>query len=116
MDRLTYRTEDGWVGVNSLEDKTISPTSVAIHKLAEFEDLLEECGFEDIKTFKMAIKLMQSMNTVGVKYCAENQKLKDRWQKLKTILRVNLDTVSNNFAIVYSIILNKMQELEKDDE
>ena len=41
MDRLTYITEDGWVGVNSLEDKTISPTSVAIHKLAEFEDLLE---------------------------------------------------------------------------
>ena len=52
MQRLTYRTEDGWVGVNNLEDKTISPTSVAIHKLAEFEDFMEENGFESLEELK----------------------------------------------------------------
>ena len=118
MDRLTYRTEDGWVGVNILEDKTISPTSVAIHKLAEFEDLLEEYNFEDIKTFKMAIKLMQSMNSVGVKYCAENQKLKDRWQKLKeSILEFkNRDDTTEDDTAGLWFVIEKMQELEKDDE
>lgn len=40
------------------------------------------------------------------------QPLKDRWEKLKRILKINCDAVSNNFSIVYSIILEKMEELE----
>lgn len=40
------------------------------------------------------------------------QPLQDRWEKLKRILKINCDAVSNNFSIVYSIILEKMQELE----
>ena len=52
MDRLTYRTDNGWVGVNNLEDKTVSPTSVAIHKLADIEDFMEENKFESLQHLK----------------------------------------------------------------
>ena len=52
MDRLTYRTEKGWVGVKNLEDKTVSPTSVAIHKLTDIEDFIEEYGFENWEDLK----------------------------------------------------------------
>lgn len=49
MQRLTYKTEKGWVGVHNLDDKTVSPTSVAIHKLAEFEDFMENFDFDDLE-------------------------------------------------------------------
>ena len=54
MERLTYKTQDGWVGVNEQEDKTVSPTSVAIHKLCELEDVLEEfelTSAEDLRNY-----------------------------------------------------------------
>ena len=51
MERLTYKTQDGWVGVNEQEDKTVSPTSVAIHKLCELEDVLEKWHIEDLDKF-----------------------------------------------------------------
>ena len=52
MSRLTYRTDNGFVGVNNLEDKTVSPTSVAIHKLADIEDFFEELGFDNLQDLK----------------------------------------------------------------
>lgn len=47
MERLTYKTQDGWVGIKEQEDKTVSPTSLAIHKLCELEDVLEEYNIQD---------------------------------------------------------------------
>lgn len=46
MERLTYKTENGWVGINEQEDKFVSPTSIAIHKLCELEDVMEKYGIE----------------------------------------------------------------------
>ena len=106
MNRLTAKKEDRyfegeefWV---SAEETSMDKIDDVYFKLAEFEDLMEEYDFEDIKTFKMAIKLMQSMNSVGVKYCAENQKLKDRWQKLKEWA----------LYMCYFELADKMEELE----
>ena len=102
MNRLTFRTEDGWVGVNNLEDKTVSPTSVAIHKLAEFEDFMEEQGFEDLESFKWALNFMKDLNKVGAKTLIENQTFQDRWQKLKEWA----------LYMCYFELADKMEELE----
>lgn len=56
MGRLTYKTQDGWVGVNEQEDKTVSPTSVALHKLCELEDVLEKYGIENLEEYISALR------------------------------------------------------------
>ena len=52
-------------------------------KLGEFEDFMEEQGFEDLDTFRTAINLNQLMNRAGIEYFKENQALKDKIQELE---------------------------------
>ena len=40
--RLTYRTEDGWVGVNDQTNGVVSTNSQAVHRLADIEDIMEK--------------------------------------------------------------------------
>lgn len=121
MERLTIRNSDG-----TYSQPTHITFEKMFYKLAEFEDFMEEQGFEDLETFKMAIKLMQSMNSVGVKYCAENQKLKDRWQKLKELLEEDIKNNEKEFNesplvfarnyITYGYwLLDRIKELEDDE-
>lgn len=65
----------------------------AIDKLAEFEDFMEENGFESLEELQKHIELINDYyneikNTGTCGFCEhldnkENQTLKDRWQKLK---------------------------------
>lgn len=56
MKRLTYKTEYGWVCVKEQEDNTISPTTVALHKLCELEDVLEKYEIENLEEYICALK------------------------------------------------------------
>ena len=143
MSRLTYRTENGWVGVHNLEDKTVSSTSVAIHKLAEFEDFMEDNGFRSFDDLYYAfgyIRFVDGYDEVKdeeihkqefIRYADaykdrvkaykelynKNQALKDRWQKLKEFI-----VKEQGYASMYQLeriealddVKDKMQELEKE--
>ena len=85
------------------------------NKLCEFEDFIEEMGFEDLETFRMGIKLMQSMNSVGVKQFAEMQLLKQRWTTLrKWIVKQQgyMSMTQEERFKAFDDILEKMHELE----
>lgn len=124
MERLTYKTENGWVGVHNLEDKNISPTSVAIRKLAEFEDFMEEQGFEDLDDLKKALGkqfeitqkprhlgreingvyftneqcfILSQFSEFNISYLKKYQALKDRWQKLKKLLEEDMEHNSKEY-------------------
>lgn len=123
MERLTYRTKDGWVGVNNLDDKSVSPTSVAIHKLAYIEDFMEEQGFEsfehlkdELSGLKAGYDFVWEQGTDAIKeLIQENQKGKDNWQELRKYVEKYADNFDEAVASVCDLILMKMQELEKDD-
>lgn len=44
----------------------------------------------------------------------ENQALKSRWQELKEWAENNHNVADEDYAIIYSFVLKKMQELEKE--
>lgn len=134
MERLTKK-ENGWVYVRNLEDKNVSPTRVAIRKLAEFEDFMEANKFNNIKELQDALngkfqgffdekhKLWKQLVAKYTKCEKENQALKDRWQKLKEWVEDDDDVVgfsheyanqSSDTVIKQYDILTKMQELEKE--
>ena len=46
--RLTYRTEDGWVGVNDQTNGVVSTNSQAVHRLADIEDIMEKYGIDSV--------------------------------------------------------------------
>ena len=101
-------------------------------KLAEFEDFMEEQGFEDLSTFRMAISLNQLMNKAGVEHFKENQELKARWEKLKDFIVSELreaektgtecDDEYDYFYLVgtavefYKSLLKTMRELEEGND
>lgn len=121
MKRLTYRDENGWVGVHNL-DNTVSPTSVAIHKLAEFEDFMEEQGFESLENLKAFFKhnlVYNFKELLKEKFEIEdeNQALKDRWNKLKEYVKKQVSYISfyeDKVIEALCDIEDKMQELEKE--
>lgn len=51
MERLTYREND-WVGVHDQTDGVVSTNSQAVHRLAEYEDFMEEQGFKSLEELK----------------------------------------------------------------
>lgn len=118
MERLTYRTKDGWVGVNNLDDKSVSPTSVAIHKLADIEDFLEEQGYDSFEKLKeLHIKYPYHYSEEYMlnnrKLKVENQSLKNNWQELRKYVEKYADNFDVGIANVCDLILMKMEELEK---
>lgn len=78
-ERLTYRAENGWVGVNSF-DKTVSPTSVAIHKLAVFEDIMDKYEIETVEELDAELQ-----DRLDYKFlldeCNKLQQDRDTWKK-----------------------------------
>ncbi len=106
MGRLTARKEDRyfeneefWVDA---EEPSIDKIDDVYFKLAEFEDFMEEEGFEDLESFKWTLNFMKDLNKVGAKTLIENQALQDRWQKLKEWA----------LYMCYFELADKMEELE----
>ena len=58
--RLTYRTEDGWVGVNDQTNGVVSTNSQAVHRLADIEDIMEK--------IKKYIENFLKHNTMNIRY------------------------------------------------
>lgn len=115
---------------NTIEDNNVDYDNCNIYamrqkifdleaKLAEFEDFMEEQGFESLDVFRTTISLNQLMNKVGIEHFKENQALKARWEKLKEYLTqkteddyVGCYIYPDNLKAMEDI-LEKMQELEK---
>lgn len=88
MGRLTYKIKDGWVGVvNEQEDRTVSPTSIAIHKLCELEDVLEKYEIEDAKQLDNIINSIRTNTFIDIENKEilelENANLKSELAELK---------------------------------
>ena len=45
----------------------------------------------------------------------QHQPLKDRWGKLKYYVEQNHNVADEDYAIIYSFVLNKMEELEEGE-
>ena len=87
------------------------------NRLADFEDFMEQMGFESLDDIKEMIHIWSIYrNSTGVYYKEaeqEKQTLKYRWQKLKeyidTFKEYNVEQANMAW-----LITNKMQELEKE--
>lgn len=99
-------------------------------KLAEFENFMEEQGFESLEELKFRIKYFQDKNQIDKfnyqelhKYkrqlYEENRILKSRWQELKDWINTRYSDYKFEGYIVspqtleLDAITNKMQELEQ---
>lgn len=91
----------------------------AIDKLAKFEDLMEKYGLNIISDIEdMFLKFKHIQHT--------NQALKERWEKLKELLEEDIEHNSKeydeslcsafqHYSATENWVLDKMQELEKED-
>ena len=59
--RLTYRTEDGWVGVNDQTNGVVSTNSQAVHRLADIEDIMEKYGIDSVEDLEDTIKNVERL-------------------------------------------------------
>lgn len=94
-ERLTYRAENGWVGVNSF-DKTVSPTSVAIHKLAVIEDIMDKYGIESVEELE---KTISDTNYI----MSENERIEKSYRGL-----------SINYTDICNVYKDHIKRLEQD--
>lgn len=130
MGRLTRKSleyKDTWIADGSLSNIEGVVRGRAIDRLAEFEDLMEEMGFESLEELKFRIEYYkdtidnQEFNYDNLhKYKNllqhENQALKDRWEKLKEWLMYILEEKQSSPKYYkFNNVLDKMQELEKED-
>ena len=100
------------------------------NKLAEFEDFIEENGFESLEDLQRYIELSIRTSGIVAKKRQEIRTFKDRWQKLKEFLEINLTYNENiikeaRLETDYYIkgcarydainkVLNEMKKLEKE--
>ena len=129
MERLTERNKDVVIMKNP---------KLANERLADFEDFMEEQGFESLEELDNYIQTIHShydeiKNKGTCGFCEhldnkENQALKDRWQKLKewiTSFEDFLEQAKIENAKITGVYMNvkvisteslklKMQELEKE--
>lgn len=124
MERLTYKNylEEYEVKFKKKSDKQwsiagsdthIKITGEPIDKLAEFEDFMEEQGFEDLEDLERYISQSIKAGLIINKQRQENQELKERWQKLKEFIK-KLSSETEVVSEDLYFIKNKMQELEKE--
>ena len=126
MNRLTIKNNDG-----TYSQPTNTTFEKLFYKVAEFEDFIEEMGFEDLghlKTFvdtlnkyelgerKQFVKEINEREFFDMK--EENEILKHRWQKLKDYVSgredYNNEYDEDERLIEDNIIWTKMQELENN--
>ncbi len=127
MSRLTIKSSNG-IGYaldlrepqneNEARKQLMDKFKIAVNKLAEFENFMEENGFEDLQSFNMAIKFSQHMNNVGVKQFVELQAYKRAWIKLKKFVQKKIDCGTDEEFYDYDEMRCEMDELmpEVEDE
>jgi hypothetical protein len=136
MERLTYRTENGLICLNN-DCKLSNPLLFAMEKLAEFEDFIEEQGFESLEELEHLIgypvfkdgydeqgneinkiefatykKSFEEVFDKNKKLKQENQAFKDRWDALKKFIDTFKEHNIDEANLAWKI-LAKMEELEK---
>lgn len=101
MKRLTTKVDD-------IYTCSYCENQEAINKLAEFENFMEEQGFESLEKLKEFIELQETnirfYSRISEENSNKNQVLKDRWQKLKEWA----------LYLCYFELVDKMEKLEKE--
>ena len=111
MERLTYR-KDEWYWKDEefwVDAETPLPDKIddVYYKLSEFEDFMEEQGFESLEQLK---DFMQYTKNAML----DVLKVADRWQELKKYVET-LSNESDTISEDLYFIKDKIQELEKDN-
>lgn len=87
------------------------PYAEIVRFVSKVEDLLEELGIESVEELKRIL----TTNAVW----QENQALKERWEDLKKFIEKdldwNLERGNNDCALGQRWVLDKIEELEKED-
>ena len=89
----------------------------AIDRLAEFEDFMEEQGFESLELLKATLKMKTQSIKGFEKLNQKNQAFKNRWQKLKEWVVKEQGYASMNQEERFNTleeVKDKMQELEQE--
>lgn len=114
---------------NTIEDNNVDYDNCNIYamrqkifdleaKLAEFEDFMEEQGFESLGELESVLYQLNVEASKTKELEQENQALKERWEKLKEWLIDRRDENGSKYfdneMIEDDDILDKMKELEKE--
>lgn len=124
MERLTIKNNDG-----SYSQPTNTTFEKLFYKVVEFEDFMEEQGFESLELLKATLKMKTQSIKGFEKLKQENQALKDRWNKLKEYIEKEINNDSHffnqsnesiyaHYIVAEQQVLDFMEKLEKgnDDE
>lgn len=105
--RLTYRTEDGWVGVNDQTNGVVSTNSQAVHRLADIEDIMEKYGIDSVEDLEDTIKNVERLllkATQCERLNKQSEKVsqdRDIWQKAcKMACRDALQVIQSDYMDV----------------
>lgn len=82
---------------------------------AEFEDFIEEQGFEDLQDLERYIEQSIKASELLDKKMKENQALKTRWGKLKDFIDTFKEHNIDEANLAWNI-LDKMRELEENND
>lgn len=120
--RLTHKKED-WCWKDeefwlSAENPSLEKSDEIYYKLAEFEDFMEEQGFESLGELKSTVSNIEKLMLIAAKTTnleQENQALKARWEKLKEYVNTpkEFQEWREEMEITVDSIKAKMQELEE---
>lgn len=119
MERLTNKVFDDKGNQQKIyECSSVSDLKIQT-KLGEFEDFMEEQGFESLGDLKNTVSNIEKLMLIAAKTTnlkEENQSLKDRWEKLKEYIIKEINKEGDgDFACAEEDILDKMRELELTD-
>lgn len=109
MERLTEHIENNRYNLKDLDKGAL--------KLMQFEDFMEEQGFEDLQSLKNTLYQTNMELYSMIKLRKENQALKDRWQKLKEHIITLINESKDKFdsrGISLMLLIDKMEEIEKE--
>ena len=102
MERLTMRNSDG-----SYSQPTHTTFEAMFYRLAEFEDFMEEQGFEDLQDLEKYIALTIEASKIVAKKRQEIRTLKGNWAKLREFAEQLKGT---------SLHMTAHHEVQKDDK
>lgn len=108
-----WKDEEFWL---SAENPSLEKADEIYYKLAEFEDFMEEQGFESLGELKECIEIQETnirfYSRISEENSNKNQALKARWEKLKEYTKQEAE-VDYQCCYFGQDILEKMQELEE---